>query len=98
MKEKLDYRKSGFRFVKINWIFVVFILVSIFSDLEQYFLTKLIERFSKIVTYKDATLIKSTVIFFTLWAVISFFLRFSRSKIKAKVSCMWNIRVKKDLM
>lgn len=97
MKEKLDYRKSGFRFVKINWIFVVFILVS-FSDLEQYFLTKLIERFSKIVTYKDATLIKSTVIFFTLWAVISFFLRFSRSKIKAKVSCMWNIRVKKDLM
>ncbi|WP_130818958.1 ABC transporter transmembrane domain-containing protein [Anaerococcus vaginimassiliensis] len=98
MKGKLDYCKGGFRFVKINWIFVVFILVSIFSDLEQYFLTKLIERFSKIVTYKDATLIKSTVIFFILWAVISFFLRFSRSKIKAKVSCMWNIRVKKDLM
>lgn len=98
IKEKLDYRKSHFRFVKINWIFVVFIFVSIFSDLEQYFLTKLIERFSKIVTYKDATLIKSTVIFFILWAVISFALRFSRSKIKAKVSCMWNIRVKKDLM
>lgn len=95
MKEKLDYRKSGFRFVKINWIFVVFILVSIFSDLEQYFLTKLIERFSKIVTYKDATLIKSTVIFFTLWAVISFFSDFLGQRLRLRFHVCGTLELKK---
>lgn len=98
MKEKLDYKKEGFKFIRLNWIFIGFIILSLASNLEQYFLTRLIERFSRIVSYNDGALIKSTVIFFILWAVIFFILRISRSRLKAKISYLWNLRVKKELM
>ena len=98
MKEKLDYKKEGFKFIRLNWIFIGFIILSLASNLEQYFLTRLIERFSRIVSYNDGALIKSTVIFFILWAVIFFTLRISRSRLKAKISYLWNLRVKKELM
>lgn len=96
MKEK--FSKQGFKFIRINWIFIGFIILSLASNLEQYFLTRLIERFSRIVSYNDGALIKSTVIFFILWAVIFFTLRISRSRLKAKISYLWNVRVKKELM
>lgn len=98
MNKKLDYKKEGFKFIRLNWIFIGFIILSLASNLEQYFLTRLIERFSRIVSYNDGALIKSTVIFFILWAVIFFTLRISRSRLKAKISYLWNVRVKKDLM
>ena len=98
MKEKLDYKKEGFKFIRLNWIFIGFIILSLASNLEQYFLTRLIERFSRIVSYNDGALIKSTVIFFILWAVIFFTLRISRSRLKARISYLWNVRVKKELM
>ena len=96
MKEK--FSKQGFKFIRLNWIFIGFIILSLASNLEQYFLTRLIERFSRIVSYNDGALIKSTVIFFILWAVIFFTLRISRSRLKAKISYLWNVRVKKELM
>lgn len=96
MKEK--FSKQGFKFIRINWIFIGFIILSLASNLEQYFLTRLIERFSRIVSYNDGALINSTVIFFILWAVIFFTLRISRSRLKAKISYLWNVRVKKELM
>lgn len=98
MKEKLDYKKEGFKFIRLNWIFIGFIILSLASNLEQYFLTRLIERFSRIVSYNGGALIKSTVIFFILWAVIFFTLRISRSRLKARISYLWNVRVKKELM
>ena len=98
MKEKLDYQKENFKFIRLNWVFLGFILLSLASNLEQYFLTRLIERFSRIVSYNDGTLIKSTIIFFILWAVIFFTLRLSRSRLKARISYLWNVRVKKELM
>ena len=98
MKKKLDYKKEGFKFIRLNWIFIGFIILSLASNLEQYFLTRLIERFSRIVSYNDGVLIKSTVIFFILWAVIFFTLRISRSRLKARISYLWNVRVKKELM
>ena len=91
-------KKEGFKFLRLDWIFIGFIILSLASNLEQYFLTRLIERFSRIVSYKDGTLIKSTVIFFILWAVIFFTLRISRSRLKARISYLWNVRVKKELM
>lgn len=97
MKDNLN-KKKGFKFIRLNWIFVGFIILSLASNLEQYFLTRLIERFSRIVSYKDGTLIKSTIIFFILWAVIFFTLRLSRSRLKARISYLWNVRVKKELM
>ena len=78
--------------------FLCFIILSLASNLEQYFLTRFIERFSRIVSYNDGTLIKSTIIFFILWAVIFFTLRISRSRLKARISYLWNLRVKKELM
>lgn len=96
MKEK--FSKQGFKFIRLNWIFIGFIILSLASNLEQYFLTRLIERFSRIVSYNDGALIKSTVIFFILWAVIFFTLRISRSRLKARISYLWNVRVKKELM
>ncbi len=96
MKEK--YNKKDFKFIRLNWIFIGFILLSLASNLEQYFLTRLIERFSRIVSYNDGTLIRSTIIFFILWAVIFFALRISRSRLKARISYLWNVRVKKELM
>lgn len=96
MKEK--YNKQKFKFIRLNWIFIGFIILSLASNLEQYFLTRLIERFSRIVSYNDGALIKSTVIFFILWAVIFFTLRISRSRLKARISYLWNVRVKKELM
>lgn len=96
MKEK--YNKQNFKFIRLNWIFIGFIILSLASNLEQYFLTRLIERFSRIVSYKEGALIKSTVIFFILWALIFFALRLSRSRLKARISYLWNIRVKKELM
>ena len=96
MKEK--YNKKDFKFIRLNWIFIGFIILSLASNLEQYFLTRLIERFSRIVSYNDGTLIKSTIIFFILWAVIFFTLRISRSRLKARISYLWNVRVKKGLM
>lgn len=93
-----NYQKDKFKFIRLNWIFIGFIILSLASNLEQYFLTRLIERFSRIVSYNDGALIKSTVIFFILWAVIFFTLRISRSRLKAKISYLWNVRVKKDLM
>ena len=96
MKEK--YNKKDFKFIRLNWIFIGFILLSLASNLEQYFLTRLIERFSRIVSYNDGTLIRSTILFFILWAVIFFALRISRSRLKARISYLWNIRVKKELM
>lgn len=96
MKE--NYSKQNFKFIRINWIFIGFILLSLASNLEQYFLTRLIERFSRIVSYKEGALIKSTVIFFILWALIFFALRLSRSRLKARISYLWNVRVKKELM
>ena len=98
MNKKLDYKKEGFKFIRLNWIFIGFIILSLASNLEQYFLTRLIERFSRIVSYNDGALIKSTVIFFILWAVIFFTLRISGSRLKAKISYLWNVRVKKELM
>ena len=98
MKEKLDYQKENFKFIRLNWVFLGFIILSLASNLEQYFLTRLIERFSRIVSYNDGTLIKSTIIFFILWAVIFFTLRLSRSRLKARISYLWNVRVKKELM
>ena len=98
MNKKLDYKKEGFKFIRLNWIFIGFIILSLASNLEQYFLTRLIERFSRIVSYNDGALIKSTVIFFILWAVIFFTLRISRSRLKARISYLWNVRVKKELM
>lgn len=98
MKEKLDYQKENFKFIRLNWVFLGFIFLSLASNLEQYFLTRLIERFSRIVSYNDGTLIKSTIIFFILWAVIFFTLRLSRSRLKARISYLWNLRVKKELM
>ena len=98
MKEKLDYQKENFKFIRLNWVFLGFIILSLASNLEQYFLTRLIERFSRIVSYNDGTLIKSTIIFFILWAVIFFTLRLSRSRLKARISYLWNLRVKKELM
>ena len=92
------YQKDKFKFIRLNWIFIGFIILSLASNLEQYFLTRLIERFSRIVSYNDGALIKSTVIFFILWAVIFFTLRISRSRLKAKISYLWNLRVKKELM
>lgn len=97
MKDNLN-KKKGFKFIRLNWIFIGFIILSLASNLEQYFLTRLIERFSRIVSYKDGTLIKSTIIFFILWAVIFFTLRLSRSRLKARISYLWNVRVKKELM
>lgn len=96
MKEK--YNKKDFKFIRLNWVFLGFILLSLASNLEQYFLTRLIERFSRIVSYNDGTLIRSTIIFFILWAVIFFALRISRSRLKARISYLWNVRVKKELM
>lgn len=93
-----NYQKDKFKFIRLNWIFIGFIILSLASNLEQYFLTRLIERFSRIVSYNDGALIKSTVIFFILWAVIFFTLRISRSRLKAKISYLWNLRVKKELM
>lgn len=93
-----NYQKDKFKFIRLNWIFIGFIILSLASNLEQYFLTRLIERFSRIVSYNDGALIKSTVIFFILWAVIFFTLRISRSRLKAKISYLWNVRVKKELM
>ena len=98
MNKKLDYKKEGFKFIRLNWIFIGFIILSLASNLEQYFLTRLIERFSRIVSYNDGALIKSTVIFFILWAVIFFTLRISRSRLKARISYLWNVRVKKEFM
>lgn len=92
------YQKDKFKFIRLNWIFIGFIILSLASNLEQYFLTRLIERFSRIVSYNDGALIKSTVIFFILWAVIFFTLRISRSRLKARISYLWNVRVKKELM
>lgn len=91
-------KKENFKFIRLNWIFIGFIILSLASNLEQYFLTRLIERFSRIVSYNDGTLIKSTIIFFILWAVIFFTLRLSRSRLKARISYLWNLRVKKELM
>ena len=96
MKE--NYSKQNFKFIRLDWIFLGFIILSLASNLEQYFLTRLIERFSRIVSYNDGTLIKSTIIFFILWAVIFFTLRLSRSRLKARISYLWNLRVKKELM
>ena len=96
MKEK--YNKKDFKFIRLNWVFLGFIILSLASNLEQYFLTRLIERFSRIVSYKEGALIKSTIIFFILWAVIFFTLRISRSRLKARISYLWNLRVKKELM
>lgn len=96
MKE--NYQKENFKFIRLNWVFLGFILLSLASNLEQYFLTRLIERFSRIVSYREGALIKSTVIFFILWAVIFFALRLSRSRLKARISYLWNVRVKKELM
>lgn len=96
MKE--NYQKEKFKFIRLDWIFIGFIILSLASNLEQYFLTRLIERFSRIVTYNDGALIKSTVIFFILWAMIFFTLRLSRSRLKARISYLWNVRVKKELM
>ena len=93
-----NYQKDKFKFIRLNWIFIGFIILSLASNLEQYFLTRLIERFSRIVSYNDGALIKSTVIFFILWAVIFFTLRISRSRLKARISYLWNVRVKKELM
>ena len=64
------YQKDKFKFIRLNWVFLGFIILSLASNLEQYFLTRLIERFSRIVSYNDGTLIKSTIIFFILWALI----------------------------
>ncbi len=61
-------------------------------------MTRLIERFSRIVSYRDGTLIRSTLIFFVLWALVFFTLRVSRSRMKARISYLWNVRVKRDLM
>ena len=94
----VNYQKDKFKFIRLNWIFIGFIILSLASNLEQYFLTRLIERFSRIVSYNDGALIKSTVIFFILWAVIFFTLRISRSRLKARISYLWNVRVKKELM
>lgn len=68
MKE--NYQKEKFKFIRLNWIFVGFIILSLASNLEQYFMTRLIERFSRIVSYRDGTLIRSTLIFFVLWALV----------------------------
>lgn len=62
MKQTLK-KKEGFKFIRLNWIFVGFIILSLASNLEQYFMTRLIERFSRIVSYRDGALIKSTIIF-----------------------------------
>ena len=97
MKDNFN-KKEGFKFIRLNWVFLGFIILSLASNLEQYFLTRLIERFSRIVSYNDGTLIKSTIIFFILWAVIFFTLRLSRSRLKARISYLWNLRVKKELM
>ena len=97
MKDNFN-KKEGFKFIRLNWVFLSFIILSLASNLEQYFLTRLIERFSRIVSYNDGTLIKSTIIFFILWAVIFFTLRLSRSRLKARISYLWNVRVKKELM
>lgn len=97
MKDNLN-KKEGFKFIRLDWIFIGFIILSLASNLEQYFLTRLIERFSRIVSYKDGALIKSTIIFFILWALIFFTLRLSRSRLKARISYLWNVRVKKELM
>lgn len=97
MKDNFN-KKEGFKFIRLNWVFLSFIILSLASNLEQYFLTRLIERFSRIVSYNDGTLIKSTIIFFILWAVIFFTLRLSRSRLKARISYLWNLRVKKELM
>ena len=96
MKE--NYQKENFKFIRLNWVFLGFIILSLASNLEQYFMTRLIERFSRIVSYKDGTLIKSTLIFFILWALVFFTLRLSRSRMKARISYLWNVRVKRDLM
>ena len=96
MKE--NYQKENFKFIRLNWVFLGFIILSLASNLEQYFMTRLIERFSRIVSYKDGTLIKSTLIFFILWALVFFNLRLSRSRMKARISYLWNVRVKRDLM
>ena len=96
MKE--NYQKENFKFIRLNWVFLGFIILSLASNLEQYFMTRLIERFSRIVSYKDGTLIKSTLIFFILWALVFFTLRVSRSRMKARISYLWNVRVKRDLM
>lgn len=96
MKE--NYQKEKFKFIRLNWIFVGFIILSLASNLEQYFMTRLIERFSRIVSYRDGTLIRSTLIFFVLWALVFFTLRVSRSRMKARISYLWNVRVKRDLM
>ncbi|WP_297690204.1 ABC transporter ATP-binding protein [uncultured Anaerococcus sp.] len=93
-----NYQKENFKFIRINWVFLGFIILSLASNLEQYFMTRLIERFSRIVSYKDGTLIKSTLIFFILWALVFFTLRVSRSRMKARISYLWNVRVKRDLM
>ena len=96
MKEK--YSKQNFKFIRLNWIFLGFILLSLASNMEQYFMTRLIERFSRIDSYKEGALIKSTVIFFILRSVVFFTLRLSRSRLKARISYLWNVRVKKELM
>src|SRR5699024_7251971 len=96
MKE--NYQKENFKFIRLNCVFLGFIILSLASNLEQYFMTRLIERFSRIVSYNDGTLIRSTIIFFILWAVIFFTLRISRSRLKARISYLWNLRVKKELM
>lgn len=96
MKE--NYQKEKFKFIRLNWVFVGFIILSLASNLEQYFMTRLIERFSRIVSYRDGTLIRSTLIFFVLWALVFFTLRVSRSRMKARISYLWNVRVKRDLM
>lgn len=96
MKE--NYQKENFKFIRLNWVFLGFIILSLASNLEQYFMTRLIERFSRIVSYKDGTLIKSTLIFFILWALVFFTLRLSRSRMKARISYLWNVRIKRDLM
>lgn len=94
----MDNKRNEFKFVKFSPVFIIFILVSMASNLESYFLTKLVEVISKIALYKNKDLIFYALKFFIIWALASIFLRYYRAKLKGKVSETRNIRVKNGLM
>ncbi|MDD7305808.1 MAG: ABC transporter ATP-binding protein [Peptoniphilaceae bacterium] len=94
----MNEEKQKFKFIKITPIFIIFILVSMVSNLESYFLTRLVEIISKIALYKSKDLIYYGLKFFMVWSIVSILLRYYRAKLKGEVSAAWNIRVKNDLM
>lgn len=94
----MESRSDKFKFIKITPLFIAFILVSIVNNLDQYFLTKLVEVISKIALYKNKELIIYAIKFFAIWAIAFIILRYVRAHFKGKLAGEWNNMVKNELM